>query len=41
MVFTEKVQDFADVNFWGEHNIIEPENSIENAIRKLSKGMKK
>ena len=41
MVFTEKVQDFTDVNFWGEHNIIEPENSIENAIRKLSKGMKK
>lgn len=37
MVFAEKVQDFTDVDFWGEHNIIEPENSIENAIKKLSK----
>ena len=41
MVFTEKVQDFADVDFWGEYNIIEPDNSIENAIKKLSKSMKK
>jgi len=38
MIFSEKVQDFTDVDFWGEHNIIEPENSIENAIKKLSKG---
>jgi hypothetical protein len=41
MVLTEKVQDFADVDFWGENNIIEPESSIENAIKKLSKSMKK
>ncbi len=41
MVFAEKVQDFTDVDFWGENNIIEPENSIENAIKKLSKSMKK
>jgi hypothetical protein len=41
MVFTEKVQDFADVDFWGEYNIIEPEISIENAIKKLSKNVKK
>jgi hypothetical protein len=41
MVFTEKVQDLTDIDFWGEHNIIEPENSIENAIIKLSKSMKK
>ena len=41
MIFVEKVQDFTDVDFWGEHNIIEPENSIENAIKKLSKSMKK
>jgi len=41
MIFEEKVQDFADVDFWGESNIIEPENSIENAIKKLSKNMKK
>jgi len=41
MIFTEKVQDLTDVDFWGENNIIEPESSIENAIKKLSKGMKK
>jgi hypothetical protein len=41
MVFTEKVQDFADADFWGEYNIIEPESSIENAIKKLSKSLKK
>ncbi len=41
MVFTEKVQDFADVDFWGEYNIIEPDNSIENAIKKLAKSKKK
>jgi hypothetical protein len=41
MVFTEKVGDFTDVDFWGEHNIIEPEESIENAIKKLSERMEK
>ncbi|MEI8005209.1 MAG: carboxypeptidase-like regulatory domain-containing protein [Bacteroidota bacterium] len=41
MVFTDKVQAFEDVDFWGENNIIEPDNSIESAIKKLSKSMKK
>jgi hypothetical protein len=41
MVFAEKVEDFKDVDFWGENNIIQPEESIENAILKLSKSMKK
>jgi hypothetical protein len=41
MVFTEKVQDLTDMDFWGENNIIEPEKSIEEAIRKLSKTMQK
>lgn len=39
MVMAEKVEDFTDVNFWGEHNIIQPEESIENAIKKLSKSI--
>ncbi len=39
MIFTEKVKDFTDVEFWGEHNIIEPEKPIENAIRKISRAM--
>jgi len=41
MVFEEKVQAFADPDFWGDNNIIEPESSIENAIKKLSKSLKK
>lgn len=41
MVFADKVQNFTDPDFWGEYNIIEPEQSIENAIKKLSKSMKK
>ncbi len=41
MVFAEKVQNFTDVDFWGEYNIIEPEESIQSAIKKLSKSMKK
>lgn len=41
MIFADKVQNFTDPDFWGEYNIIEPEQSIENAIKKLSKSMKK
>jgi len=41
MILTEKIEAFTDVDFWGENNIIEPDNSIENAIKKLSKGMQK
>lgn len=41
MVFADKVQNFSDPDFWGGSNIIEPEESIENAIKKISKSMKK
>lgn len=41
MVFADKVQNFADPDFWGEQNIIEPEESIEIAIKKLAKSMNK
>ena len=40
MFFAEKVEDFTDEDFWGENNIIQPEESIENAVKKLSKTMK-
>jgi hypothetical protein len=39
-VFSEKVSDFADPDYWGEYNVIEPDQSIESAIRKLSKKLK-
>jgi hypothetical protein len=41
MVFAEKVQNFTDPNFWGNSNIIEPEESIENAIKRLARNMSK
>ncbi len=36
-VFTEQVNDFQDPEFWGDYNIIRPEESIEDATRKLAK----
>jgi hypothetical protein len=41
MVLTEKVENFEDADFWGTNNIIEPDESIETAIKKLSKSMKR
>jgi hypothetical protein len=39
-VFTEKVGAFSDPEFWGDYNVIEPDQSIETAIRKLSRKLK-
>lgn len=39
-VFTEKVAAFSDPAFWGDYNVIEPDQSIESAIRKLSRKLK-
>ena len=39
-VFSEKVSDFADPEFWGDYNVIEPDQSIESAIRRLSRKLK-
>ncbi len=39
-IFSEKVSAFADPGFWGEYNVIEPDQSIESAIRKLSRKLK-
>jgi hypothetical protein len=39
-VFSEKVGDFADPEFWGDYNVIEPDQSIESAIRRLSRKLK-
>jgi hypothetical protein len=41
MVFADKIQFQSDDKFWGDNNIIEPEESIQNAIKKFSKNMKK
>ena len=39
-VFTEKVGAFVDPEFWGDYNVIEPDQSIESAIRRLSRKLK-
>ena len=39
-VFSEKVGAFTDKEFWGDYNVIEPDQSIESAIRRLSKKLK-
>ena len=39
-VFSEKVTSFTDPEFWGDYNVIEPDQSIESAIRRLSRKLK-
>jgi hypothetical protein len=40
-VFSEQVGDFEDPGFWGEYNIIRPEESIEEATQKLARKLKR
>ena len=40
-ILAEEVSAFTDENFWGEHNYIEPDQSIEAAIKKYSKRIKR
>ncbi len=37
VIMSDKVSSLADPDFWGEYNIIEPEKSIETAIRKIQR----
>jgi hypothetical protein len=40
-VIAEKVEHFLDPNFWGEYNVIEPDQAITDAIRRLSGKLKR
>lgn len=40
-VLADKVQDYFDENYWGEYNIIVPDESIQSAINKFNKRLKK
>ena len=40
-IFVEQVSDFEDPAFWGDYNIIKPDESIEAAIEKLSRKLKR
>jgi hypothetical protein len=39
-VFSEKVSSFTDKEFWGDYNVIEPDQSIESAIHRLNRKLK-
>ena len=39
-VFSDKVSAFTDPQYWGEYNVIEPDQSIESAIRRLARKLK-
>jgi len=41
VIFADEASGFSDPEFWGEFNIIEPEKSIESAIKKISKQVKR
>ena len=41
VILSDEVQGFADPEFWGEYNVIEPEKPIENAIKKIQKQLEK
>jgi hypothetical protein len=40
-VFADQVKNFSDGDFWGEYNYIKPDESIESAIAKLSRKLKR
>ncbi|TYP72204.1 carboxypeptidase-like regulatory domain-containing protein [Aquimarina intermedia] len=40
-ILSDKASGFSEPDFWGEYNIIEPEKSIESAIKKIQKQLKK
>jgi hypothetical protein len=41
IILGDEASGFSDPNFWGEYNIIEPEKSIESAIRKIQRQLRR
>lgn len=41
IIMSDYAVGFSDPDFWGEHNIIEPDKSIKLAIKKIKKQLKK
>ncbi|TRX61168.1 carboxypeptidase-like regulatory domain-containing protein [Carboxylicivirga sp. M1479] len=41
VVMSDTEMGFADADFWGAYNVIEPEKSIESAIKKIQKNIEK
>ncbi|NNE03696.1 MAG: carboxypeptidase-like regulatory domain-containing protein [Eudoraea sp.] len=41
VILVDETIGFSDPDFWGQYNIIEPEKSIESAIKKIQRQLKK
>ena len=37
VIMSDKIPNAVDVDFWGQYNIIEPEKSIETAVKKIQR----
>lgn len=40
IILSDKASGFSNPEFWGEYNVIEPDKSIENAIKKIQRKQK-
>lgn len=41
VIISDESKGFSEPDFWGEYNVIEPERSIESAIKKIQKNLEK
>jgi hypothetical protein len=41
VIIADAISGFSDPDFWGEYNLIEPDRSIESAIKKIQKNLKR
>ena len=41
IILSDEAIGFSDTDFWGEYNIIEPERSIESAIKKIQRQLRR
>jgi len=41
IIISDEVSGFSDPDFWGAYNLIEPDKSIESAIEKIRKNLKR
>ena len=41
VILTDQASGFSDPRFWGERNVIEPDKSIHNAIKKIQRNYQK
>ncbi len=41
IILSDEVAGFSDPDFWGEYNIIEPDKSIESAIKKIQRQLRR